>query len=154
MTLINVQTMYISTSSVNQCIVSELAYAQEFNYQSDQLAHLAQKGFLLGSLFVNKFNSVLLRSNMDHYAVYETNHLLRHNFISLLSSSPQVNLHRFRMKLRNDREVYYVFNEDNCAHIHDFLNNRIRIIFSNVLFGLNKKLLSIKCHTLLIPTRY
>ena len=60
---------------------------------------------------------------MDHYAVYEYNHLLRHNFISLLSSSPQVNLHRFRMKLRNDREVYYIFNEHNCAHIHDFLNN-------------------------------
>ena len=58
---------------------------------------------------------------MDHYAVYETNHL-RDNFITILSSSPQVNQHRFCMKLRDDCEVYYIFKEHNCAHIHDFLN--------------------------------
>ena len=60
---------------------------------------------------------------MDNYAVYEYNYLLRHNFISLISSSPQVNLHRFRLKLRHDREVFYIYKEHNCAYIHEFLNN-------------------------------
>ena len=59
---------------------------------------------------------------MHHYSVYEMQALLTENVIVLLSSSPQINLHRLRMKLREDREVYYIFKDHNCARIHQFLN--------------------------------
>ena len=62
---------------------------------------------------------------MNHYAVYETNHLLRDNFITILSSSPRVILHTFRMKLREDCEVYYIFKDHNCLNIHQFLNETL-----------------------------
>ena len=59
---------------------------------------------------------------MHPYSVYEMQPLLEENFIVLLSSSPQRNLHRLRMKLREDCEVYYIFKDHNCASVHQFLN--------------------------------
>ena len=59
---------------------------------------------------------------MHHYAVYESHPLLRENFIALLSSSPQINLHQLRMKLREDCELYHIFKDHNCPSVHQFLN--------------------------------
>ena len=59
---------------------------------------------------------------MHPYYVYEMQPLLEESLIVLLSSSPQRNLQRLRMKLRDECEVYYIFKDHNCASVHQFLN--------------------------------